>query len=206
MSQEVLYCAWSRRINGNRPGNIGKQGRSGRRRGDWGWRRNPNGLGRFRGLFLGGRRGLLTGLENEQHLDGRVVLPVSLQAPIVLAAAEVLDINLLGGVIDDFAHHAHSFEEGLTELDFGPLLAEQHTRELDPGTFLGFTVIDADDIAHADFVLVGSIFKHGVHGGFNLARDLRSWSGARPEKCNFSSLGPSWPGGKGIFATLGWKT
>jgi hypothetical protein len=72
---------------------------------------------------------------------------------IVLPTAEVLDIQLDRGVIDNLAQDAVPGQSGPANLETGITLEQQDATKLDACAKLGITVIDLDDIAFADAIL-----------------------------------------------------
>src|SRR5262249_17251528 len=97
-------------------------------------RRRARGGGRFAGGGGGGLGGgrLLAGQQNVFHLDGGIVLAVSAQAAVILAAAEMLDVQLHTGVFDHLADHAHAFHGRAADVGVVAVLQQQHPVELHP--------------------------------------------------------------------------
>jgi hypothetical protein len=88
---------------------------------------------------------------------------VSAQTAIVLAAAEVLDVQLGGRVSDHFAKDPHAFQDRLANARVLTTLIEQDAIELQPGAYLDLAVVYLDSVSLTDPVLPGPILEHCVH-------------------------------------------
>src|SRR5262245_45628563 len=89
---------------------------------------------------------------------------MALQTAIVLSAAEVLDVELRGRMIDDFAEHPGPAHQGTADAGAFASLHQEHTIELDLRARLRVPVIHLDDLAFADSVLPGTVLENRVHG------------------------------------------
>jgi hypothetical protein len=83
------------------------------------------------------------------------MLAVAAQPAVVLAAAEVLDLELDGRVIDHLGQDAQAVEQGLADAGVGAVLVEEHSVELDTRPRLGVgAVVHLHHVPFADPVLV----------------------------------------------------
>src|SRR5437016_6729649 len=114
------------------------------------------------------------------------MLAVATQAPVILAATKVLDVELRGWMIHDFPHDLGSAKRGGTDLQIVGSLVEENALELQTGADFGVAIIDAHHIAFADPILPGSIFKNGVHRKLHTTRTNES-------NREFSNSHARWP-------------
>lgn len=85
------------------------------------------------------------------------------QPPVILAAAEVLDIDLDRRMIHDLAEYAGAGERRLADLQAVRSLVKQNPAKLHPAARILFPEIDLDDIPFTYPVLSRTIFKNCVH-------------------------------------------
>src|SRR5207302_645590 len=90
-------------------------------------------------------------------------LAMAAKPAIVLAAAEVLDVDLSRRVLNHLRKDPDAFQQGLPNPRLIGSLAEQHAVELHTRARLGVPVIDLHHIAFTDSILVRTVFKDCVH-------------------------------------------
>jgi hypothetical protein len=110
------------------------------------------------------RRRFLAGKQDVANLNRRVRLAVAAQPTVILSAAEVLNVKLLGRMIDDFGCDVRAWYERLPYLAIVAAGEEQHARELDPRAYFRCAVVDAHHVAFTHLILPRSVFEDCVHG------------------------------------------
>jgi len=88
---------------------------------------------------------------------------VALQAAIVLAPAELLNDEFRRGVVHHLGDDACPLDEGLADARVFAILVQQDAVELEARPLLDVAVVQRDEVALADAILAGAVFKHCVH-------------------------------------------
>src|SRR5262249_1243439 len=99
---------------------------------------------RLRCGSLGGLGSFHAGQEDGTDLDGGVMLAVSFEPAVVLAPAEVLDVELGGRVVHDLGQDAGAFDQRPADERALAALAEQDAVECQLGPDLGVAIVQAD--------------------------------------------------------------
>src|SRR5205823_12600177 len=95
----------------------------------------------------------------------RVRLAMTLDPPIVLPPPEMLHAVLFGDLIHSFRDDFHAAHHRLADAQIVAIAVEEHTRKLDGGAGLDVLVIDVDNVAFGDAILMRTIGKNSVHDG-----------------------------------------
>jgi len=93
----------------------------------------------------------------------RASVPVTAQAAVILTPAEVLNVELDGGMIDHLANHAGAFDQRLANLRVGIGLIEKHAVEFKAGPNVCLAKVDFHHVPFLHPVLPGAVFKNRVH-------------------------------------------
>src|SRR5690606_11153629 len=92
---------------------------------------------------------------NRRNLDFPVMLPMTCRAPIMRAALELHDLDLLAAaLVQDLALHFAAGHEGRADPHIGPVADEQNLIEIDDVSNLGIQALDAQLVAGAHAVLL----------------------------------------------------
>src|SRR5262249_60571470 len=93
---------------------------------------------------------------------------MALQAAVVLAPAELLNVQLRRWVVDYFSDDAHALDEGLADPRVVAALVKQDTVELQARPFLGVAVVHRDEVAFANSILARTVFKDCIHHSISI--------------------------------------
>lgn len=85
------------------------------------------------------------------------------EAAVVLAAAEMLDVQFCRRMIDDFGNDAGAFDERPAYECVFAFLTEKHPLKLEFGPDFRVAVIQAHHVAFLHPILPRSVFEHRVH-------------------------------------------
>src|SRR5438046_2832067 len=118
-------------------------------------RRPSRRLGLLRGLW---RRRLLPLEQNRPNLHFGIRLAMPFEPAIILAAAEMLDVELRGRVIDHFTENSGAFDDRLADQRLAAAGVQQNAVELQARADFSLTVIELYHIPFADPVLARTVF------------------------------------------------
>ena len=105
----------------------------------------------------------LSGEQNFFDLHGDIVLPVTGQTTVVLAATVLLDVVLDRWVANDLDNHLGAFNLGLAQVKFAIGFHQKDLVEFELGTDFRLTMIELHNIARRNPILPRAVLYYRIH-------------------------------------------